>query len=199
MIRLRLAREQDAAVLLGIYRPYVLETAVTFETEVPAEAEFARHIRDVSERFPYLVAEEAGQVLGYAYAHPFHTRAAYQWTAETSIYLRQDVRGRGVGKMLYTALLKLLAHQGIRRAVAVVTLPGEQSVGFHRALGFTLTGHLPGAGYKCGRWWDMGYLSLALGEEGPPGEVTPFPALLRESGQNPADYCKGFLANPGET
>ena len=118
---------------------------------------------------------------------------------DISIYLRRDVRGRGLGRRLYTALLGLMEQQGLRLAVAVVTLPGEQSVGFHRRLGFDLVGCLPGAGYKCGRWWDMGYLSLALGEDGPPEEVTPFPALLRENAQNPTDFLKVFLANPRET
>ena len=105
VIALRFARPEDAPALLEIYRPYVEETSITFETQVPSEAEFCRRITEISSQFPYLVAEESGVLLGYAYAHPFHERAAYSWTVESSIYVSQAHRGRHIGTMLYRALL----------------------------------------------------------------------------------------------
>lgn len=110
--QLRFAVEQDAPELLEIYRPYVETTSITFETEVPTVEEFTERIRDTLTKFPYLVIEEDGKILGYAYAHPFHTRAAYGWTVESSVYVRQDVRHGHIGTLLYEALMERLSNQG---------------------------------------------------------------------------------------
>lgn len=133
---IRMATVQDAAELLEIYRPYVEETSITFETEVPTEAEFAERIAEILSRFPYLVAEEDGRLLGYAYAHPFHQRAAYGWTVESSVYVRKDVRHGHIGTLLYEKLLSMLRAQGVRNVCAVITVPNAPSMAFHKKLGF---------------------------------------------------------------
>ncbi|MDD6023702.1 MAG: GNAT family N-acetyltransferase [Oscillospiraceae bacterium] len=159
---IRFARSEDAEALLEIYRPYVEATSISFETAVPSVEEFRRRILTFSEKYPYLVLEEGGQPLGYAYAHAFHSRAAYDWAAETTIYLRQDLHRRGYGRKLYTALLRLMEAQGLYRACAVVVVPNEKSMGLHRALGFDVSGVLPEYGYKMGQWRSVTYLTKRL-------------------------------------
>ncbi len=178
--RLRFAVEQDAPELLEIYRPYVETTSITFETEAPTVEEFAERIRDTLTKFPYLVVEEDGKILGYAYAHPYHVRAAYGWTVESSVYVRQDVRHGHIGTLLYEALLERLECQGIRNVCAVVTVPNEPSVAFHKRMGFVSAGILPDFGYKLGEWHGVEYLYRHLGSQGeapkpllPPSELPP--------------------------
>ena len=170
---IRLARESDAEELLEIYRPYVETTSITFETEVPTVEEFAERIRDVLTKFPYLVIEEDGKILGYAYAHPFHTRAAYDWTVESSVYVRQDVRHGHIGTLLYEALMERLSYQGVCNVCAVVTVPNEPSVAFHKRMGFTSAGILPGFGYKMNEWHGVEYLYRRL----KPVDQAPKPLL----------------------
>ena len=160
---IRMATVQDAAELLEIYRPYVEETSITFETEVPTEVEFAERIAEILSRFPYLVAEEDGRLLGYAYAHPFHQRAAYGWTVESSVYVRKDVRHGHIGTLLYEKLLSMLRAQGVRNVCAVITVPNAPSMAFHKKLGFEIGGVLPDFGYKLGRWHGVSYLYRSLG------------------------------------
>lgn len=178
MILLRSARPADAAALLEIYRPYVETTSITFETEVPAVEEFSRRIKAYSARYPYLVAEEDGVISGYAYAHAFHERAAYDFTAETSIYVSETAHGRHVGTALYTALLKLLTLQGVKNACAVITFPNIPSTAFHQAMGFEAGGILPDFGYKLGDWHSVAYLWKPLGDKNAaPAPLIPCPAL----------------------
>ena len=159
---IRFAAEQDAAALLEIYRPYVETTSITFETEVPTVEEFAERIRDTLTKFPYLVLEEDGVILGYAYAHPFHTRAAYDWTVESSVYVRQDVRHGHIGSLLYQALMERLSYQGVCNVCAVVTVPNAPSVAFHQRMGFISAGILPNFGYKMNEWHGVEYLYCRL-------------------------------------
>ena len=178
MIRLRFAQPEDAEALLEIYRPYVETTTISFETETPTAAEFAQRIISYSARYPYLAAVEDDVILGYAYAHAFHERAAYDFTAETSIYVSQTARGRHVGKALYTALLKLLTLQGVKNACAVITFPNIPSTAFHQAMGFEAGGVLPDFGYKLGDWHSVAYLWKPLGDKNtPPSPLIPCPAL----------------------
>ena len=170
---LRFAVEQDAEELLEIYRPYVETTSITFETQVPTVEEFAGRIREILTKFPYLVIEEDGAILGYAYAHPFHERAAYGWTVESSVYVRQDVRHGHIGTLLYQALMERLERQGVRNVCAVVTVPNEPSMAFHARMGFTSAGILPNFGYKLGKWHGVAYLYRHLG----PVDVPPKPLL----------------------
>lgn len=178
---IRLARESDAEELLEIYRPYVETTAITFETEVPTVEEFAGRIRDTLTKFPYLVIEEDGAILGYAYAHPFHQRAAYGWTVESSVYVRQDVRHGHIGSLLYQALMERLERQGVRNVCAVITVPNEPSMAFHARMGFTSAGILPNFGYKMDEWHGVEYLYRQLGPTGePPKPLLPLKELPPE-------------------
>ena len=186
-LHLRPAVPEDAGELLSIYRPYVEHTAVTFEYAVPTPAQFTQRVRDTLATHPYLVAEAEGTLLGYAYAAPFHPRAAYQWAAETTIYLRQDQRGRGLGRALYQALERCLAAQHIQNLNACIADPAQEgdpyltgaSAAFHARLGYQLVGRFHKCGYKFGRWYDMIWMEKILGAhpECPP-EVVPFSELL---------------------
>ena len=162
MITLRFVRPEDAEALLNIYRPYVLETAISFETVVPSLNEFRHRINQISEFYPYLVAETEGRILGYAYAHAFGERGAYRFTVETSIYVDQNFRGNGVGSALYRALFALLRVQGFYNACAVITRPNDASFSFHYAMGFHDGVVLPNFGYKHGAWHGVSYLYLSL-------------------------------------
>ena len=119
-LKIRIAKVEDAETLLAIYAPYVEQTAITYEYEVPTLEDFSARIAHTLEKYPYLVGEQEGQPVGYAYAGAFKTRAAYDWSVETSIYVKRDVRGRGVGRKLYETLEKLLGKQGIVLAAACI-------------------------------------------------------------------------------
>lgn len=166
---IRSARPEDAEGLAEIYRPYVLETAITFEYEPPDGAEFRRRMAAVQTRYPYLVAEEAGVLLGYCYASPFHTRAACAWDAEVSIYLRGDARRRGLGRALYGALERRLTAQGVVSLCALIGDPEEEdshlthdSLRFHTCMGYRLLGRYPRCSYKFGRWYDLVWMAKEL-------------------------------------
>jgi len=149
------ASEADAAACVAIYRPFVLDTAVSFEITPPTEVEMAARIRESAGTHAWLVAELGGKVAGYAYARPFAAREAYRWSCETSIYLSPRHRGAGVGRSLYEALLGRLIERGFRVAVAKMTLPNPASEGLHAALGFLPVGVHRRIGYKNGAWYDV--------------------------------------------
>ena len=171
---LRLATTADAAALRDIYRPYVEQTSISFEAEVPALGEMARRVTDTLADHPWLVAVEGARVLGYAYAHLFAERAAYRWSVETAIYVAADAHRRGVARTLYSALLEIASTQGYRQAFAGITLPNPASVGFHQAFGFNQVATFNRVGWKLGAWHDVGWWqrSLGPGAEGRPAEPT---------------------------
>ena len=154
----RLARPEDAPALLEIYAPYVTETVVSFEYQVPTVEEFSSRVKNTLARHPYLVWEEGGRVLGYAYAHPYAARPAYQWGAELTVYLHPEACRRGIGRKLYGALFDLLRLQGVRTVYGCITAENEASVAMHTALGFGEAGRFRNAGYKQGRWLDVLWL-----------------------------------------
>lgn len=177
---IRLASPLDAGHMLEVYAPYIRGTAITFENEVPSVEEFARRVAEVLERFPWLACEEDGRVIGYAYARPHRARHAYQWSAETSIYVAEGRRRGGMGSALYGALLGILRVQGLFNAYAGITLPNEESTGFHERFGFRRVGTYRSVGYKQRAWRDVSWWHLRLAEL--PGEPSPprkFPDLLR--------------------
>lgn len=180
---IRTAVESDAAACHAIYAPIVQTSAITFETELPGEDAMRGRIATRMTSHPWLVWEEDGEVLAYAYAGRFRERAAYDWIAETSIYVHDKARRRGIARRLYGALLGAMHLQGINQAVGVITLPGESSVAMHGALGFVPAGVWHKAGYKLGQWWDVGVWTLFLSEPAnPPTAVVPFAELVASGG-----------------
>ena len=167
-MNIRLARPSDAATLLAIYAPYVENTAITFEYEVPTIEDFATRIEKTLERYPYLVAEEDGLILGYAYASTYYARAAYDWAVELSVYVSQDARGQGVGTKLYDELEDLLDQMGYVHFLACISLPNEASLALHRKRGYQQVAHFPKIGYKFNRWYDIVWLQKSLDKEARP-------------------------------
>lgn len=174
---LRFALPCDSPALLAIYAQYI-DTPITFEYALPSPQEFSDRIADISRWYPYLVCEEEGHAVGYAYAHRPWPREAYQWNAELSIYLDPSVTSKGLGRRLYLALIGLLRLQGIRTAYGCVTLPNEKSERLHRALGFELIGTYHKAGYKCGQWHDVGWFEKEIvPHDSAPAPILPFPEV----------------------
>ena len=170
-MRIRDATADDAAACASIYAPYVLETAVSFELEPPTVAEVAERIASAQARHAWLVLEEDGRVVGYAYANRFSARPAYRWSVEVSIYVERGRQRAGGGRRLYEALLERLAERGYRRAMAGMSLPNEASIAFHQALGFTLVGVYEGVGWKHGAWRDVVWMQRTIADgDDPPGE-----------------------------
>ena len=178
MITTRTAAPADAKALLAIYTPYVEQTAITFEYDVPTLEEFTSRIQNTLRKFPYIIAEENNQILGYAYASPFKERAAYGWSVETSIYVKQDERQKGIGRILYDRLEEILKKQGILNVNACIGYPQiedeyltQDSVRFHEKLGYSMVGTFHKCGYKFGRWYDMVWMEKHLS----PHESGPWP------------------------
>ena len=144
----------DAPALLDIYAPYIRDTVITFEYDVPTAEKFAARIEETAALHPYLVCERDGQIIGYAYAHRIRERAAYDWAAELSIYLAPEAQGQGVGTALYRCLIDLLEQQRLRILYGCVTLPNEKSQKLHEKLGFSLVGVWHGSGWKFDGWHD---------------------------------------------
>ena len=170
-IKIRIATVDDAQTLLDIYSYYVQNTTLTFEYDVPSLTEFKNRISHTLERYPYLVAESDGEIIGYAYAGQFHTRAAYGWSAETTIYLKHGKRREGVGRKLYTLLEEILKEQGIVKAIAVITMPIDEysdfnSMQFHERLGYHLSGRIDQCGYKFNRWYTVIWMDKMIGTPG---------------------------------
>jgi L-amino acid N-acyltransferase YncA len=161
---IRLARSDDAHSIAAIYAPYVGDTQISFEMVPPTADEIAGRLAKTLAQFPWLVAEVAGAVAGYAYASKHRERAAYQWAADVSVYLHKDQRGRGIGRALYTALFAILRAQGYVNVYAGITLPNPASVALHEAMGMTPVGVYRHVGYKAGAWHDVGWWQGALRE-----------------------------------
>lgn len=174
---IREASHADASRLRSIYAPYVTDTAVTFEYEIPSVEEFQNRIAKVLESYPYLVAVLDGTIAGYAYASSFHSRAAYAWCAEVSIYLDQDYHKKGIGRLLYQRLEELLKAQQVQNLNACIAYPNPQSIAFHEALGFEMAGHFHRCGFKLNQWYDMVWMEKMIGEH----EISPKPFISYSS------------------
>src|SRR5690348_10479220 len=159
---IRLATEDDAAQILEIYAPFCLDTTVSLETEPPSLDEMRRRMTKTLPSFPWLVCDEAGLVLGYAYASKHRERAAYVWSVDVSVYVCEGRRRGGLGRALYTSLFAILRLQGYYNALAGVTLPNPGSEGLHRAMGFQPVGVYRNIGHKRGGWHDVAWSQLAL-------------------------------------
>jgi L-amino acid N-acyltransferase YncA len=168
---IRPARREDAPGVQAIYAPVVEHTVISFEVDVPPVEEMRRRIEHTVTRLPWLVADAAGRVAGYAYAGDHQSRPAYRWSVNVSIYLAEEARGRGLGRQLYGELFTSLRHLGYVSAFAGVTLPNPASVGLHESVGFEPIGTFPSVGFKHGRWHEVGWWHLLLTD--PPAQPRP--------------------------
>jgi phosphinothricin acetyltransferase len=160
-MQIRLAVPEDASEILAIYKQYC-QRPVTFELEAPGLQEMERRIRETLVNYPWIVAVEENQILGYAYACSFRTRKAWQWTVETSVYVANDAHQQGIGSALYEKLLSMLTAQGFVSAIASITLPNPASLKIHERFKFQNIGILKNAGYKCNSWHDVAFLKRTL-------------------------------------
>ena len=175
---IRIANENDILPMLEIYRPFVEQTAISFEYETPTAAAFLQRFREITKQFPWLVWEEAGCVLGYAYAAAPFERAAFSWCAEPSIYLAPQARGKGIGRRLYAALEDALHRQGYQVLYAIITSDNEPSIAFHEALGYQFLAQFPSCGFKNGNWHGVTWMEKRLAfVEMPTDMPTPFSAV----------------------
>jgi len=170
-IRIRPVKPEDAEKLLAIYAPYVEQTAITFEYEVPTVEEFRERIHNTLKKYPYLVAEQGGEPVGYAYVGPFHDRPAYDWAVETSIYVDQNLKHSGIGGLLHDALENALKKQGILNMNACIACTptkdphlNNNSVEFHTHMGYRLVGEFYQCGYKFRTWYNMVWMEKQIGE-----------------------------------
>ena len=166
-ICVRAATPQDAEQLLEIYTPFVISedcsvSNVSFELTAPSLAEFRQRIVDISSKYPYLVGEKDGQILGYVYCHPYRERLAYQWSVEVTIYLAPAGQGKGLGRLLYETMEKLLCLQGVTMAYSCITVGNDHSIKMHEAVGYRLIGTFTNSGYKNGQWLDTVWLEKQL-------------------------------------
>jgi L-amino acid N-acyltransferase YncA len=173
---------EDAEDLLEIYRPHVVTSAVSFEWAMPSLEEFRLRISDVLQDFPWIVVEDESGILGYAYAARYRNRMAYQWSVETSVYVRDGYHRKGVATTLYKELLAILKEQYYTTAFAVITLPNEKSVGFHESHGFKYLCTFPKVGFKLGSWHDVGWWAKELNpQDCPPKTPVRFKEIFSRS------------------
>lgn len=181
-MELRVATVDDASAIAEMYRPYVEETAITFEETPPDADEVAGRIETTRSQYPWFVVERDGAPRGYAYAGKLRKRAAYRWAVELSVYVDRNYHGEGLGYALYDALLSTLTEQGYGSGYGVVTLPNPASVAFHERFGFDRVALLPNVGYKLGEWHDVAWFERELRDHrDEPSEPTPFSTLEPET------------------
>lgn len=173
----RVATRADAEAVAAIYAPYVSGTAISFEETPPSPSEMAERIAEILTTHPFLVYDPGDGVIGYAYAGPHASRAAYRWSCTVSCYVAPGRTRQGIGRTLYGELLAMLKAQGFHSVFAGAALPNAGSVGLHEAMGFVHLGTYREVGYKHGRWHDVGWWRLGLAEGPPVSEPIPFPVL----------------------
>jgi L-amino acid N-acyltransferase YncA len=167
---IRKIEEKDIEACKDLYNWYIEHTAITFETEVLSLQEFRERVHKISHRYPYLVKEEAGKILGYAYLDSFNSRAAYDWTADVSIYLRKESRGKGAGTELFEALIDQAEADGYVNLVSLITEGNEASEKIHAKLGFEKLAFFPDFGFKKGHWYGVSYYVKTLRKPEDAGE-----------------------------
>ena len=178
---IRIAEETDVRDMLSIYGPYILETTHTFEYVVPTYEEFLERFRRITRRFPWLVWEEDGQILGYAYGSAPFERDAYRWSCECSVYLRPQAHRRGIGRKLYTALEAIMAYQGHRMCYTIVTSENHGSLAFHQKLGYKIAAEMPNCGRKFGKWLGIIWMEKELAfVANPPGFPVEWQAIRQD-------------------
>jgi phosphinothricin acetyltransferase len=165
---IRFAKGADSQAILGIYAPYIEQTAITFTSRIPTLAQIAQTMADIQRHYPYLVCEVDDHVVGFAYAYRVRPHEAYRWNAELSVYIKPDFHGRGIATALYSALFQLLKAQGYCNLYAVITLPNEASIALHRHFGFVQRMIQTACGYKLGEWRDVLWMEYRI-----PGAADP--------------------------
>ena len=187
MANIRLADpSRDARQVAAIYYPYVINTHITFEYVPPDGSVIASRMKSQQEKFPWLVCEHERELMGFAYGSPFRSQQAYDWSVETTIYVRESAHNLGIGSALYETLIKCLRLQGYMSAVGVIALPNEPSVSLHNKFGYKKIGILPNAGYKSGSWYDVAIWRLELEEASP----TPEKIVSIDDITNTLDFAK---------
>ncbi|SHI67455.1 GNAT family N-acetyltransferase [Desulfosporosinus lacus] len=184
-LTIRLATEADAREILEIYAPYVKNTAISFEYDIPSLEEFAERINNTLKKYPYIVALDSNRIIGYAYVSAFKERVAYDWAVETTVYMSQDCQGKGLGKKLYLALEEILKRQNILNLNACIAYASTEnaylsnaSTYFHERLGYKKVAHFTKCGYKFGNWYDMIWMEKIIGEHSAnPKPVIPITEL----------------------
>lgn len=182
-ILFRLAKKEDVEEILAVYAPYILHTPITFEYTVPTLQEFSRRIEGISCDYPYFVCEMEGEIIGYAYASAYHERAAYQWDADLSIYLKQNITGKGIGRLMLDTLIALLKLQNIRNVYSCITHPNIPSEHLHETMGFRKCATFHHSGFKHGKWYDTLWyekqIASTTGEQ--PEAFLPFHRVEQEA------------------
>lgn len=197
-ISLRTACISDAKDMLALYSPYVEKTAISFEYTTPSLPEFEERITSILSRFPWIIAEKNKKILGYAYASPFHSREAYRWCAEVSIYVDTQHRQQGIGSILYASLERILRQQNVMIMYACIAKPTQEdahltmsSMRFHQKMSFIPVGEFPQCGFKFGTWYDIVWMEKRLFQPNKqPSPLVPFPCLL-------PDIIAGCLQDTG--
>lgn len=180
---IRMARLDDAQAIALIYAPYCTDSVATFELQPPSSDEIATRLAKILKHHPWLVYEEEGEIVGYAYGGGHRDRPAYRFSADVSVYIKQGAHGKGIGRRLYTVLLNLLKLQGFYNAYAGITLPNDASVGLHRAMGFSEIAIYRKVGFKHGQWHDTQWWHLRLNEvneDETPDETVSVHQVLKE-------------------
>ena len=173
--KIRTVQLSDAEAILKVYAPFITDTCISFEYVVPSMEEFSQRIASISAEYPYIVLEEDGEIVGYAYSHRYLERVAYSWDVEVTIYLAPKVQGKGLGVILYDALEKLMTLQNIKNLYSCITGDNIHSIEMHRSMGYELIGTFPKAGFKLDRWLDVVWMAKAIGEkENAPLLLVPF-------------------------
>jgi L-amino acid N-acyltransferase YncA len=187
---IRLAGPDDAPMIHSIYVPFVVNTPISFELVPPTEQEMRQRIEQTLQTHPWLVCEEQGEILGYAYASQHRTRQAYQWSVDVSAYVHERWRGKGIGKALYTTLFAVLRLQGFYNVYAGIALPNPASVALHEAMGMQQVGIYQQVGYKLGVWHDVGWWQETLQQH----TSEPAPPLDLEHAQRLPEWGKALNA-----
>ena len=181
---IRIATEADVPEILAIYAPYVINTTYSFEYEVPSPEAFLARFRKITAQFPWLVWEEQGKILGYAYGSLPFERSGYAWIAEVSIYLLPEAQGKGLGRRLYAALEQLLALQGYHLLYTIITGENTGSITFHEKTGYTFLADFPACGYKHGKSLNVIWMEKRLKSvEIPSNPPVPWAALVKSDGK----------------
>ena len=192
--KIRTVQLSDAEAILQVYAPFITDTCISFEYVVPSVEEIAQRIASISAEYPYIVLEEDGEIVGYAYSHRYLERVAYSWDVEVTIYLAPKVQGKGLGVILYDALEKLMALQNIKNLYSCITGDNAHSIEMHRSMGYELIGTFPKAGFKHDRWLDVVWMAKTIGEkENAPLPFVPFAEVEANSVQEVLNEINNVL------